>query len=63
MGGLGGAVAEHLAERASTPDAPTPRLLRLGMPDAYLEADSQQALLERAGLSTEAIARAVAERL
>ena len=63
VGGLGGAVAEHLAERASTPDAPTPRLLRLGMPDAYLEADSQQALLERAGLSTEAIARAVAERL
>ena len=63
LGGLGGAVAECLAGRVQGPDAPTPRLLRLGMPDDYLEADAHHAVLERAGLDVDAIARTVAESL
>lgn len=58
MGGLGSAVAEWLADAGhGTP------LLRLGMPDAYLKADTRDALLDRAGLSPEGIAQSVEERL
>lgn len=58
IGGLGGAVAELLSGIEGAP-----ALLRLGMPDRYLAADSQQALLERAGLTPRAIAKSVLERL
>lgn len=74
VGGLGGAVAEHLAETGGVAGtsticaganqlAPAPTLLRLGMPDEYLEADTQQNLLARASLTVEDIARRIAERL
>lgn len=51
QGGFGSAVAEYLSgvERA-------PRVLRLGMPDEYLDADTPQRLLERVGLTAEGIA-------
>ena len=58
VGGLGAAVAERLAEHGGAP-----ALLRLGMPDVYQNADSQAALLERAGLSAAGIAARVRERL
>lgn len=54
VGGLGGAVAEHLASVGGAP-----RLLRLGTPDAYLAADYAAALLERAGLTPQAMTDAV----
>ena len=54
VGGLGGAVAEYLAGVGGAP-----RLLRLGTPDAYLAADYAAALLERAGLTPQAMAKAV----
>ena len=53
-GGLGGAVAERLLERAGAP-----RLLRLGAPDEVFEADDQDRLLERAGLSAAGVERSV----
>jgi transketolase len=68
VGGLGGAVAEHLAEKGcphagdGQPTA-TPALLRLGMPDDYLDADTQRNLLARANLTSEDVARRIAERL
>ena len=58
VGGLGAAVAERLLEHGGAP-----ALLRLGMPDAYQNADSQAALLERAGLTAAGIAARVRERL
>lgn len=58
VGGLGAAVAERMSARGGAP-----ALLRLGMPDAYQNADSQAALLERAGLTSEGIAARVRERL
>ena len=58
IGGLGGALAERLAEGVRSP-----ALLRLGMPDRYLDADRQPALLERAGLTAEGIAQSVVGRL
>ena len=58
VGGLGAAVAERMSARGGAP-----ALLRLGMPDAYQNADSQAALLERAGLTAEGIAARVRERL
>lgn len=58
VGGLGSAVAEALAAQAGTP-----ALLALGMPDRYLEADTRDALLARAGLAPEAIADAALARL
>lgn len=58
QGGFGSAVAEHLAERAGAP-----RVLRLGMPDEYLDADVPMRLLERAGLTAEGIAASVRSRL
>ena len=57
-GGLGGAVAEHLSEQPGGP-----ALLRLGAPSHDLEADDQSRLLERSGLTADAIAASVAERL
>ena len=52
IGGLGSAVAEALAQMGGGP-----RLVRLGMPDRYLEADVRARLLERAGLDAAGIAR------
>ncbi len=54
QGGFGSAVAEHLAGQAHAP-----RVLRLGMPDEYLEADLPMRLLERAGLTSEGIASSI----
>ena len=54
QGGFGSAVAEHLSGVAGAP-----RVLRLGMPDEYLDADTPQHLLERAGLTAEGIAERV----
>lgn len=58
-GGLGGAVAEVIAEQA-----PGAHLKRLGLPDRFCsEYGTQDYLLDRAGLSVEAVARAVSEFL
>ncbi|MCH4083289.1 MAG: hypothetical protein LKF00_02805 [Olsenella sp.] len=57
-GGLGGAVAERMIATGGAP-----ALLRLGMPDCYLNADTQQSLLEQAGLTVEGIVASVRERL
>ena len=54
IGGLGSAVAETLAGMGVGS-----RLLRLGTPDRYLEADVRARLLERMGLDAAGIARAV----
>lgn len=54
VGGLGGAVAEYLSLTGGFP-----RLLRIGTPDAYLDADYAERLMERAGLTAEAMAQAV----
>lgn len=54
IGGLGSAVAETLTELGAGP-----RLLRLGTPDRYLEADVRARLLARMGLDAAGIARAV----
>lgn len=54
QGGFGSAVAEHLSGVEGAP-----RVLRLGMPDEYLEADTPQRLLERAGLTAERIAEQI----
>ena len=60
LGGLGGAVAEWLADHGRM----NARLLRLGTPDAFLhEAGEQDHARERFGLTPAAIARAVKERL
>ena len=57
-GGLGGAVAERMAATGGAP-----ALLRLGMPDRYLNADTQDSLLAQAGLTVEGIVASVRERL
>ena len=58
LGGLGSAIAEHLCDLGvGVP------LLRLGMPDRYLEADERDALLARAGLDAHGIAEAIAGRI
>ncbi len=54
VGGLGGAVAEYLAGVSGSP-----RLLRLGTPDAYFAADFAEQLMERAGLTVQGIAASV----
>lgn len=48
LGGFGGAVVEQLSA-----SGPCPQVLRLGMPDTYLEADIHHNILARAGLSVE----------
>ena len=58
VGGLGGAVAEEMSAMGGMPP-----LLRLGMPDRYLEADTRDRLLERAGLTAPGIVAAVQGRL
>ena len=58
VGGLGSAVAEQLAAREAAP-----ALLALSLPGRYLEADTRDALLGRAGLSPEGIAESVLARL
>ncbi|OFK22145.1 transketolase family protein [Olsenella sp. HMSC062G07] len=54
VGGLGSALAEALAERGRGT-----ALLRLGLPDRYLEADARDAVLARAGLDPAGIAAQV----
>jgi len=56
IGGLGGAVAEYLAEKERAP-----RLKRIGTPDKFVNADSFAATLERLGLSASGIAEQVME--
>lgn len=57
-GGFGSSVAEHLSERDNAP-----RVLRLGMPDEYLTADTPVQTLARAGLDAKGIVAATLERL
>ncbi|HZK67129.1 MAG TPA: transketolase C-terminal domain-containing protein [Chloroflexota bacterium] len=53
IGGLGGAVAEVLAEEVPTP------LERVGIPDRFADTGSQDELLEDFGLTVDAIVQAV----
>ena len=50
LGGFGSAVLEQLSASGACP-----QVLRLGMPDAYLEADVHHNILARAGLSVESL--------
>ena len=50
LGGFGSAVVEQLSA-----SGPCPQVLRLGMPDTYLEADVHHNILARAGLSAESL--------
>lgn len=50
LGGFGSAVVEQLSA-----SGPCPQVLRLGMPDTYLEADVHHNILARAGLSVESL--------
>ena len=50
LGGFGSAVVEHLSASGACP-----QVLRLGMPDKYLEADVHHNILARAGLSVEGL--------
>ena len=50
LGGFGSAVVEQLSASSACP-----QVLRLGMPDAYLEADVHHNILARAGLSVESL--------
>lgn len=50
LGGFGSAVLEQLSAAGACP-----QVLRLGMPDAYLEADVHHNILARAGLSVESL--------
>ncbi len=50
LGGFGSAVVEQLSTSGACP-----QVLRLGMPDAYLEADVHHNILARAGLSVESL--------
>ena len=50
LGGFGSAVLEQLSASGSCP-----QVLRLGMPDTYLEADVHHNILARAGLSVESL--------
>ena len=50
LGGFGSAVVEQLIA-----SDPCPQVLRLGMPDAYLEADIHHNILARTGLSVESL--------
>jgi len=53
VGGLGGAVAEVLAEEIPTP------LERVGIPDVFADTGSQDELLEEFGLTVDNIVKAV----
>jgi len=50
LGGFGSAVVEQLIA-----SGPCPQVIRLGMPDTYLEADVHHNILARAGLSVEGL--------
>ena len=50
LGGFGSAVLEQLST-----SGPCPQVMRLGMPDTYLEADVHHNILARAGLSVESL--------
>lgn len=50
LGGFGSAVLEQLST-----SGPCPQVLRLGMPDTYLEADVHHNILARAGLSVKGL--------
>lgn len=58
IGGLGGAVAECMAEYAGTP-----RLVRMGFGEQYLQAGSPRYVWQQAGLTAEQIARRVSREL
>ena len=50
LGGFGSAVVEQLSA-----SGPCPQVIRLGMPDTYLEADIHHNILARAGLSVDSL--------
>ena len=54
LGGFGSAVVEQLSASGTCP-----QVIRLGMPDTYLEADVHHNILARAGLSVESLQEAL----
>ena len=50
VGGFGSAVVEQVSASGACP-----QVIRLGMPDTYLEADVHHNILARAGLSVEGL--------
>lgn len=58
IGGLGGAVAEYLSSRGQSP-----RLVRLGINDCYMEAGSQRFIWDNANLTAEKLALQIQETL
>lgn len=58
IGGLGGAVAEYLSSRNGSP-----RLIRMGIPDAYSAAGSQRWIWEQNGIDSAGVARKIEEEL
>ena len=50
LGGFGSAIVEHLSASGACP-----QVIRVGMPDRYLEADVHHNILARAGLSVESL--------
>ena len=57
-GGLGGAIAEHLAEKDGMP-----KLLRIGIPDIFPLAGSYQYMLNQCGLTATSIAEKIEQVL
>ncbi len=58
LGGFGGAVAEYLADNGQKAD-----LLRLGLPDKFIEQGTQEELLTMCGLQPAQMAAKIKERL
>ncbi|MBP3780897.1 MAG: 1-deoxy-D-xylulose-5-phosphate synthase, partial [Selenomonas sp.] len=58
LGGFGGAVAEYLADNGRKAD-----LLRLGLPDKFIEQGTQEELLTMCGLQPAQMAAKIKERL
>lgn len=54
IGGLGGAVAEHLAERSNHP-----KLLRIGVEDVFMHPNIYEKVLEGSGLTVEALTKKI----
>lgn len=58
IGGLGGAIAEYLSEAGGGP-----KLMRMGIPDAYSAAGSQRWIWEQNGIDCASIAKRIGEVL
>ena len=58
VGGLGGAIAEYLSSVEGSP-----RLIRMGIPDAYCAAGSQKWIWEQNGIDSASVAQRIEEEL